>query len=57
MVVEMNISIVEKNVSITERFFDNHYKSGPVSQFKRWGFVFLRGDSRDIHKYINNYLH
>ena len=26
MVVEINISIVEKNVRITERFFDNHYK-------------------------------
>ena len=23
--VEINISIVEKNVRITERFFDNHY--------------------------------
>jgi hypothetical protein len=25
--VEINISIVEKNVKITERFFDNHYNS------------------------------
>jgi len=27
VVVEINISIVEKNVRITERFFDNHYKA------------------------------
>ena len=33
MVVEINISIVEKNVWITERFFDNHYNGCLMLKF------------------------
>ena len=30
--VETKVSIVEKNVRITERFFDNHYKSSTAAK-------------------------
>jgi hypothetical protein len=41
VVVEINISIVEKNVLITVRFFDNHYKG----RFKTSRGIYRKGSS------------